>query len=147
MKSSTIAPISIGKTSPSAREKDDCSVRALANAADIDYEDAHYCLKEHGRIFGEGVFFETYHRAYLSAGFELFGVYGTTNSAKYIKHKTKVQSKPGLVLSNLLPTIQDGAYIVMVSGHALAVIDGEIIDTERNKANKRVVAVYKNIDY
>lgn len=143
-----ITPISGGKTSTGLfEEEQDCTVRALANSGDMEYIDAHQVLKEHGRKNRTGTYFHTYHTAYLSCGFELCASYGTTQSARYTQYKTGIKQSKGIVLSKLLETIPEGSYIVLVTGHALSVIDGEVVDTVYTSTNKRVVALYKKIDY
>jgi len=136
-----------GVTSASAGfiDKNDCTVRALANAADIPYLVAHRLLEKHGRKLNRGAYFDTLAAAYKEAGFALVGVYGTTRPALYAAYKAGVQPKEGTTFAKLLPKLQVGEYIVNVCGHAVAVVNGKVLDTFDNKAGKRVVAVFKRV--
>jgi hypothetical protein len=123
----------------------DCSVRALANAADMPYLVAHRLLEKHGRKMNRGVYFDTLDAAYKEAGFTLQGIYGTTRPTRYAAYKTGIEPQEGTTLGKLLPKLKVGEYIVNVCGHALAVVNGKVLDTFDNAAGKRVVAVYKRV--
>jgi hypothetical protein len=127
-------------------EKNDCTVRALANAGGIDYFDAHNLLSKHGRKKHCGAKFGTMHKAYAEAGFVVESVHGTTCQALYVARFTKREAKEGITLGKLLPKLAFGEYIVNVTGHALAVVNGKVIDTFDNPAGKRVVAVFKKVE-
>jgi len=127
-------------------EKNDCTVRALANAGGIDYADAHVLLKKHGRKNHCGAKFGTMHKAYMEAGFVVDSVHGTGAQSRYVARFTKREAEKGITLGKLLPKLGFGEYIVNVNGHALAVVNGKIIDTFDNPAGKRVVAVFKKIE-
>lgn len=127
-------------------EKNDCTVRALANAGGIDYADAHILLKKHGRKNHCGAKFGTMHKAYTEAGFALDSVHGTGGQSRYVARFTKREAEKGITLGKLLPKLSFGEYIVNVNGHALAVVNGRIIDTFDNSAAKRVVAVFKKVE-
>ena len=127
-------------------EKNDCTVRALANAGGIDYADAHVLLKKHGRKNHCGAKFGTMHKAYTEAGFVVDSVHGTTGQARYVARITKRESQEGITLAKILPKLAFGEYIVNTTGHAVAVVNGKIIDTFDNPAGKRVVAVFKRIE-
>lgn len=94
----------------------------------------------------KGAYFTTMKPAYEEAGFVLYGVYGTTRAARYTAHVTKQKANAGTTLAKLLPTLGFGEYIVNTTGHAVAVVNGKIIDTFDNPAGKRVVAVFKKVD-
>lgn len=148
MKSSIkIQSVTQGTTAASVgiQEYRDCSVRALANAADISYVTAHALLKKHGRKDGKGCYFNTLIGAYQEAGFELQDIYGSTRPARYAVYHTGKIAKEGTTLKNLIPLLKNGEYIVNVCGHALAVVNGKVLDTFDNAAGKRVVAVFKRM--
>lgn len=127
-------------------EKNDCTVRALANAGGIDYADAHVLLKKHGRKNQCGAMFSTMNKAYTEAGFVLNSIHGTTGQARFVARTTKREASEGITLGKLLPKLGFGEYIVNVTGHAVAVVNGKIIDTFDNPAGKRVVAVFKKVE-
>jgi hypothetical protein len=135
-----------GATSETGNETKDCTVCALANATEMPYEKAHALLKKHGRKDRKGAYFPTMKAAYEEAGFALYGVYGTTKSARYTARVANQEAQIGTTLAKLLPKLGFGEYIVNTTGHAVAVVNGKIIDTFDNPAGKRVVAVFKKID-
>lgn len=139
-------PIAAGKRSSSIKESKDCTVRALANTSYLSYEESHSLMEMYGRKRNKGAQMKVFDRAYISMGFELMGVYGTTAAAKHYRHQKNIHDiSKGLTLNNALKLLQEGSYIVLVSGHALAVVDGEVIDTFPSKSGTRVVAIYKKL--
>jgi hypothetical protein len=127
-------------------EHNDCTVRALANASAMPYEDAHVLLKKYGRKNRCGAKFSTMHSAYKEAGFVLDSVHGTNIQSRYVARITKREAEAGITLGKILPKLSFGEYIVNVNGHALAVVNGKVIDTFDNSSSKRVVAVFKKIE-
>ena len=137
-----IRPLTTGKST--IVEKQDCTVRALANAADILYGNAHNILKRHGRKDFKGCTNKVWHDAYTNTGLSLVGIYGTTKAAKHISKRLNIAAHKGITLGRILPTLTNGSYIVIVTGHALAVVSGHVIDKGLNRSNSSVVAVYKH---
>lgn len=125
-------------------EHADCTVRALANSAGLLYGNAHTILKRHGRTDKRGCNHNVWHDAYISNGMSLVGVYGTTRRAYLLAKKLSVVAQDGITLGRMLPTLTNGSYIVIITGHALAVVDGGVVDMNLNRTNSRVVAVYKH---
>jgi hypothetical protein len=130
----------------SAGETRDCTVRALSNASGMHYDQAHELLKKNGRKDRCGAFFGTMFAAYTQAGFVLDSVHGTTVSARYAARFANRKAEVGVTLAKLLPKLAFGEYIVNTTGHAVAVVNGKIIDTFDNPAGKRVVAVFKKVE-
>lgn len=126
-------------------ETNDCTVRALANASGMVYEDAHVLLKKYGRKNRCGAKFTTMHQAYTEAGFILNSVHGTNTQSRYVARIAQRKAEAGITLGKILSKLAFGEYIVNVNGHALAVVNGKIIDTFDNSAAKRVVAVFKKV--
>ena len=128
------------------KETNDCTVRALASASKMPYEDAHILLNKHGRKNHIGASFRSMMNAYLEAGFELKSVHGTTQNAKWVARHTNMFACEGITLAKILPKLGKGSYILNVTGHAVAVVDGNLIDTFPNPVGKRVIAVFKKIE-
>ncbi len=140
----TVQAVYRGATSTG--ETRDCTVRALSNASGMHYDQAHELLKKHGRKNRRGAFFSTMLKAYAEADFVLESVHGTTNNARHAARIAKREASEGITLAKILPKLGFGEYIVNVTGHAVAVVNGKLIDTFDNPAGKRVVAVFKKID-
>lgn len=130
----------------STGETRDCTVRALSNASGIHYDQAHELLKKHGRKNRCGAFFSTMLKAYREADFVLDSVHGTTSAAKHAARISGRKASEGITLAKILPKLAFGEYIVNTTGHAVAVVNGKIIDTFDNPAGKRVVAVFKKVE-
>jgi hypothetical protein len=48
-----------------------------------------------------------------------------------------------MTVETALRGLQDGRHVVLIAGHAFAVVDGRIIDTAGTRAGSHVFAVYK----
>lgn len=143
MKKAYIEPISRGESS--SQEYRDCTVRALANASFMDYDDAHELLAYHGRPNRKGTSHRTLFAAYTEAGFKNVKNFGTSKQSDFYKkaYSTKITSyEKGITLKNFCEKYSTGRYIVVYSGHALAVVNGKIVDKMPNLANKRVLLAF-----
>lgn len=140
---SYIKPLDFGETRED--ESKDCTVRALANCTMMEYDDAHEHMAYYGRPSRRGASPSTLMNAYLDAGLSKVQVFGTTRGAKYYaRHYGHLVQTPekGITLKNFCKKYNKGRYIVVYSGHALAVVNGQIIDKFNNSANKRVILAF-----
>lgn len=140
-----VQAISRGATCLNEVEAKDCTVRALANAGEMSYAEAHAVLKKHGRKERKGAFFNTMKAAYEESGFVLEGVYGRTSSARFVANESKRIAGKGITLGNLISSLASGNYIVNTTGHAVAVVNARIIDTFDNPAGKRVISLFRKV--
>lgn len=128
-----------------ADESRDCTVRALANAAVMDYNEAHELLAYYGRPSRRGAKFSTMFPAYADAGFSKVKTFGTTGASRFARktfgHMIE-DCEEGITLKNFCKKYNKGRYIVVYLGHALAVVNGQVIDTFNSSANKRVVLAF-----
>ena len=124
-------------------EANDCTVRALANAYGMPYKLAHKIMAKQGRKSKSGLHPAKTHEALTRMGFNLLGVYGTTKKARFLARMLDCQPKAGITLATLLTSIGLGRYVVTIRGHALAIVNGEVLDYGNNLANSHVATVYK----
>ena len=124
-------------------EENDCTVRALANAAGLPYRLAHKILAKAGRKQGHGMFTKDWHPVYTRLGFKLQSIHGTTHGARFMAHMTGMVAQQGITLGKLLPSLKQGRYAIKVNGHIFAVVDGKVLDYGDNPAGCKVQAVYK----
>jgi hypothetical protein len=124
-------------------EANDCTVRALANAYGMPYKLAHKIMTKQGRQSKSGLHPAKTHEALTRMGFNLLGVYGTTKKARFLARMLDCQPKAGITLATLLTSIGLGRYVITIRGHALAVVNGEVLDYGNNLANSHVATVYK----
>ena len=122
-------------------EHRDCTVKALSVAKGIPYEDAHRTLKAWGRKEKRGAMFSTLHNAYLEHGFKVMGVFGKTKRARHVRRVINAPIQAGMTLKTFKKTHTKGSYIVCVTGHAVAVVDG--VQADSSTENAKVWAVYK----
>ena len=118
---------SCSATSDTFNETNDCAVRALAIACNQPYMKAHTLLSGRGRINRQGTYAPQYIGALSDLGFR--GVHVPRTTAKTISSLHK----------QLDPTKR---YIVEVSGHLLAYVNGTIEDwtgdPERKPSRRRI---------
>ena len=135
-------------------EKDDCFVRALAVAGEVDYQTAHQTAKEvFGRKDRKGTLGYMISAAFLKAedaGMMIGGkklevaVLGRRDIKNRYKLKGEVIYRQK-TLKSFIESHPVGSYIVTVAGHALAVIDGELADWSKEgfKPTRKVQAAYR----
>lgn len=129
-------------------EKADCSVTALANACDISYNEAYEIMRLAGRKPETGVWESTLIRGIMSAGHWEMQAFGTTeNTTEVNKYwPFSYRQNKGITLKNALELMQEGSFVVNMSGHVVAVIDGEILDHSNYKEGTRVYNIFKLIE-
>ena len=101
------------RESPTVRpdwEANDCTVLALSNAKGIPYEEAHAILKAHGRKDRNGPMIADWSRAVRSAGLQMEPAFSSITLGRFLREH------PG------------GRWVLHVSGHAFAVVDGKVVD-------------------
>ena len=133
-------------------EKNDCFVRALASATEVNYDVAHKFTKDYfGRANGKGVYFtgstinpledkglsignkdfdfKVLNKMRITNGYKLYGemVYRQKTVKSFIKDNPK------------------GTYIVGVAGHAFTIKDGTLIDNadEKFRPTRKVTSVFQ----
>lgn len=125
-------------------ERNDCTVRAFAAAADIPYEKAHAIMSKYGRGFGKGTNHATQVKAYSEAGGELRAIFGTTKGAKFRAHKEPtVPHEAGITLQTLMAQIPMGRFVCFQRGHAFAIIDKQLADSGALSAGTKITAIYR----
>ena len=127
-------------------ETKDCTVRALANAAGIPYDLAHAHMKAKGRPHREGMAVTQAHSGFISYGLQCLGIYGKTATAKALRSLTiegKTHTKPGMTLLRACKLYPKGSYVILIRGHATALIDGQIVDSHPQSGAASVVAIYR----
>jgi hypothetical protein len=127
-------------------ENNDCTVKALAIAANIPYVEAHALLAAKGRKKGQGAYTYQYHQILRDLGFVLTRVNIDEIQAKYPRSKTGGYIYKQLTSHHmdLYPEFwNDGrVYLLQMSGHVGAVRDGKIHDWTKGRA-KRIQSVYR----
>lgn len=140
--------VPVAKGQPSV-DRNDCTVRALVNATGMSYDLAMLLLAKHGRKAGQGAYPDAFIPAYKDAGLTLVGVFGTTRAATYTKGLVErsgavCKHYKGITLASLLLKIdRSKTYIAIISGHAVCIKGGQVVDTFVSKAGKSVVSLFR----
>jgi hypothetical protein len=124
-------------------EANDCTVRALANVLGAPYTLAHRLLTAAGRKKGCGLVWSQWSKVYSRLGLRLVSVHGSTKSARFIAGTLGIRPLEGMTLAKALPALSNGRYVVHISGHVLAVVDGKVLDYGYNASGARIVSIYK----
>lgn len=109
----SIRPLGISDTK-------DCSVQALANALGIPYEESHKIYKDAGRKDMHGAKAAVWSSVWRRYGQIIFTGNAPPTIAQFVRAN---------------PT---GSFLVGVNGHALAVVDGVVIDNRKTSPRWRV---------
>ena len=126
----------------------DCVVRALANVTGYDYEAAEQICKQYGREHNSGMKCSLHTKMFLDHGFKLVGCFGKTLTASTVEHFYKKHTGktpeffPGISVGRAMEIMREGKYIVIIHGHAFAVIDGKLIDKGPIRSRSYVCAIW-----
>lgn len=127
----------------------DCTIRALANASGIDYDTiAEWAKTNVGYVVNRGLYNEQILKLYRHFGFDIKGVFGTTQCAKawpYVPgiNPSTLKRYKGRTVENLMYSMPaNKTYIVEIRGHVFAVVNGEIVDRGYVGKNQRVISIY-----
>ena len=147
-----------GSSEIAKTEKNDCAVRAVANACDVNYDQAHkFCTEMFGREKGKGTTgFSLLLKMNTEMVFDEVGQLnmfeqGIKRTVKHIGDMPKAGGKlfnPKYKHKKVAYTVKEfaqrfnkGNYILAVNKHALAVKNGVVVDNGNYQANgyRRVV--------
>ena len=144
----------------SKSEKDDCVVRAVQHAFSVDYIDAHhFCETKLNRVSGQG----TYTGIYLPKIKQAFGQKinrigkggritreqkskvekWSNDKQKYVVKRDTIQVR--YKVKDFVKKFSVGRYIVIVRGHAFALVEGEVMGNwnDSKRLNREVWSAYK----
>jgi len=123
-------------------EKNDCAVRAIANVGAYPYPVALRLMAQEGRKKGRGTPWDTLDKVYKMAG-----AFDVTYYGERMRRLSKTHSVPfrpqSMTLETFLERHPKGRYVVVITKHAVAVVNGAVVDMYRNKAGKRLMASYQ----
>lgn len=115
---------SLSESSSFHRERNDCTVKALAIAGDLTYGVAHTMMAKRGRRPRNGAFYAHVFDALKEIG-------------KTVDEVTKYEAfKDIKTIKSLQDLRLNGCYIIRVSGHMLAMKDGIIHDWTNNRLHR-----------
>lgn len=123
------------------QQKRDCVVRAIANVGVYSYPLALSLLRFAGRRDNRGTPWDALDKVYKQAGAFNVTYYGERMECISKRHGVTYKNK-GITLKTFLDNNQKGRHIVIVRGHALAVVDGSTVDVFSSKAGMRIIASF-----
>lgn len=116
------------KVAANYREYNDCAVKAIAAACAVSYGKAHRALAKLGRE----------HRRGTSIAQMNLAINALTGSTGWASDTFKGPDI-GLTLNRFRKANPTGSYIICSRGHAMAVVNGELIDWTADTAGRRKV--------
>ena len=150
----------------SSKENNDCVVRAVSHAFEVDYIEAHhFCEHKLHRKAGDGVYTQRYLPKVKQAFGKKLKQLGKSNKYSDFRHLTRPQKSKTEVYSHakskwvtkrvikqvpykvneFVKTHSKGNYIVTVNGHAFALINGVIKGNwqDDKRLTRKVNSAYK----
>jgi hypothetical protein len=123
------------------KQKRDCAVRAIANVGVYSYPLALSLLNRAGRRDNKGTPWHALDKVYKEAGAFNVTYYGKRMAKMSMEHAVTYRDK-GMTLKTFLADNPKGRHVVIVRGHALAVVNGNTVDVFSSKAGMRVIASF-----
>lgn len=142
-----IYPVSFGVTDDANEDTNDCALRAYCNVTGVSFKDAQIRFAKQGRKYRKGTQYKALHTIYTNAGMTAT-LMGSTKLCEYIQYISGMKSTGNArTLKSLLndPKYSKGKYVFCTVKHAVAVVDGKIIDTHNNRSSNRVYMVYSYV--
>lgn len=125
------------------KDKNDCAIRAIANVSTgVSYVTLRQQMMDMGRRVNKGTPWHILDRVYREHGAKTTLLWGKAGRKMMRLVNYSAITEEGITLKRFVDTHPTGRHIIIVRGHALALINGKIIDTFNNKAGKRVMASY-----
>lgn len=132
----------VGKTSEMG-EKNDCSVKALAIACNMSYEEAHALCARHGRKPRRGMKTKQIIEAVAEAGYVLERII----PQQFIQQYPGVHKGLKCITTHhpvRFPNVwaHKATYLAFQTSHVLAIVDGKVQDWTAQRANK-LISIYR----
>ena len=139
-----IHPVSSGTTDPTSEDRNDCGLRAYCNVTGKSFKDAQIIFAKQGRKYKRGTPVLMLNKIMQNAGFKP-KLMGSVGAVKYMEAFSELKSTgPSRTIKSLLndKEYQQGKHVFCIKDHALAVVDGKVLDTFSSSASARVYVVY-----
>ena len=123
----------------------DCAVRALSNVTLFEYEECERVLEEHGRRPNKGVSLKQMTTCSKILGLNKVETFGKSSHGRMLFAGVLTKQQKAITLKTFLKKYSKGRFVVLYYKHAVAVIDGQIVDKIANRPNARVIATFSNL--
>jgi hypothetical protein len=130
------------------RETNDCFVRALMTSANLQYTEAHKMAATlFSRKYGKGTFgvpvVMTAEKT--QTAFQNLGLTATKEDNTYTRSWDKTGRKLPMTIAVFIKKNPRGSFLILVRGHALAIVDGVIHDwpNAAQRTNRKILHVFQ----
>lgn len=142
----------VKESTKAKQEKNDCVVRAIASAADMDYDTAHeYVKKKFKRKEGKGTYDFQYNMNMMSKNGEKINnksieiITEEHNTMYYYVTIKGVRKLRSTTTGSFIKKYPKGTFVIVVKGHAFTIKDGVIIGRsfDGKQLKKQIYNVWK----
>lgn len=122
-------------------KKNDCFIRSLVNAFGYKYDAIEKICKKHGRKYNDGIRPRDLISVAVELGLEGL-VIGKTSTARLLDFPNIfMHDAKGKTLGTVVKDLNLGRYVVIVEGHAVALENGNLIDTDPINSKAKVAMI------
>ncbi len=114
------------------RQKDDCTVRAIASAADLAYDDAYDLLAAGGRVSSRRFDLRFWAPNHLANGYRL-----CWRPFQAVKGQTRMNP------FQFCADFPRGRFIVRTAKHVFAIVDGVVLDTTAPRPDRCIYGTWE----
>lgn len=144
----------IGNTSPKfvhRNESSDCAIVAASVVTGHSYEHIHSIAKNHGRVNKTGTTMSALFRMYADIG--LTDVFLTSefeisesllSTMRDLSSMMKFKRRANITLKKFLEKNSSGKYVCLIQNHALAVIEGKLVDFSPRQSDVKITAFFRS---
>lgn len=122
-------------------KKEDCFIRAMVNAFGYDYDTLEQLCWKHGRKYNVGI--DTQDLISVASELNLEGLIVGKNRTAIAFNASNVfaHDRVEKTLGKVVKELDFGRYVVIIEGHAVALVNGDLIDIGPNKSKAKVAMI------
>lgn len=122
-------------------KKNDCFIRSLVNAFGYEYDAIEEICKKHGMEDNAGIYPKDLISVASELGLEGL-IIGKTRTARWLNFPDVfMHDETEKTLGTVVKDLNLGRYVIIIKGHAVALEDGNLIDTAPINSKAKVVMI------